>query len=122
MARAIRRVVTGHRPDGRSTVLADAPAPNVKQRAAGNASTLLWVTEECPAQLSGAAFPEALADRLRAVEDDPEKVREIGVEVATALCEEVMAGGAPGLHFYTLNRSTATREIYARLGLSALTR
>jgi mannose-6-phosphate isomerase-like protein (cupin superfamily) len=55
MARSIRRVVTGHRPDGRSTVLADGPAPNVKERAAGNASTLLWVTDECPAEVSGAA-------------------------------------------------------------------
>jgi mannose-6-phosphate isomerase-like protein (cupin superfamily) len=55
MARPIRRVVTGHRPDGRSTVLADGPAPNVKERAAGNASTLLWVTDECPADVSGAA-------------------------------------------------------------------
>jgi mannose-6-phosphate isomerase-like protein (cupin superfamily) len=49
----VRRVVTGHRPDGRSTVLVDGPAPNVKQRAAGNASTLLWITEECPAEISG---------------------------------------------------------------------
>ena len=42
--KAVRRVVTGHRADGRSTVLIDAPAPNVKHRQAGNASTLLWVT------------------------------------------------------------------------------
>ena len=53
MARAVRRIVTGHRPDGRSTVVADAPAPNVKQRNAGNASTLLWVSETSPANLSG---------------------------------------------------------------------
>jgi mannose-6-phosphate isomerase-like protein (cupin superfamily) len=51
----IRRVITGHRPDGRSAVLADGPAPNVKQRKAGNASTLLWVTEECPAEVSGSS-------------------------------------------------------------------
>jgi mannose-6-phosphate isomerase-like protein (cupin superfamily) len=55
MARSIRRVVTGHRPDGRSTVLSDSLARNVKQREAGNASTLLWVTEECPAGLAGSA-------------------------------------------------------------------
>ena len=61
MARPIRRVVTGHRPDGRSTVLADGPAPNVKERAAGNASTLLWVTDECPADVSGAADRAARA-------------------------------------------------------------
>lgn len=55
MARSVRRVVTGHHPDGRSTVLYDGPAPNLKQRAAGNASTLLWVTEESPARVSGDA-------------------------------------------------------------------
>jgi mannose-6-phosphate isomerase-like protein (cupin superfamily) len=50
----VRRIVTGHRADGRSAVLMDGPAPNVKQRQAGNASTLLWLTEESPADLSGA--------------------------------------------------------------------
>lgn len=69
------------------------------------------------AELSGAEFPQDLADRLRAVEDDPAAVRAIGVEYASALCERVLEGGAPGLHFYTLNRSTATREIYQQLGL-----
>ena len=73
------------------------------------------------AALSGADFPTDLADRLHAVEDDPAAVRAIGVEVASALGEELLAGGAPGLHFYTLNRSTATREVYANLGLAART-
>ena len=52
MARPVRRIVTGHRPDGRSAVLFDGPAPNVRQREAGNASTLLWVTDEGPADVS----------------------------------------------------------------------
>jgi methylenetetrahydrofolate reductase (NADPH) len=70
------------------------------------------------AELQGSAFPEWLAQKLHAVGDDPEAVRAVGVEEATKLCRALLEGGAPGLHFYTLNRSTATREIYANLGLT----
>jgi methylenetetrahydrofolate reductase (NADPH) len=69
------------------------------------------------AQLTGAALPAWLTERLERVED-PADVRRIGVDVATQLCAELLEAGAPGLHFYTLNRSTATREIYAKLGLA----
>ena len=68
------------------------------------------------AQLSGAALPRWLTDRLEGI-DDPAEVRRIGVDVATALCAELLDAGAPGLHLYTLNRSTASREICANLGL-----
>ncbi len=71
------------------------------------------------AQLAGAPVPAAVADRLHAVQDDPVAVRRVGVDIATELCERLLAGGVPGLHFYTLNRSTATREIYTRLDLAA---
>ena len=67
------------------------------------------------AVLSGAAFPPELAARFHAVGQDQAAVVELGIEVATELCEKLLAGGAPGLHFYTLNRSTATREVFARL-------
>ena len=68
------------------------------------------------AKMSGARFPSWLADRLEGVSDSDE-VRKVGVEAATELSRQLLDAGAPGLHFYTLNRSTATREIYAHLGL-----
>lgn len=69
------------------------------------------------AHLSGADFPEPLARRFHQVAHDPHAVGELGVAVATQMCQQLLAGEAPGLHFYTLNRSTATREVYSALGL-----
>ncbi|MHB1487763.1 MAG: methylenetetrahydrofolate reductase [Acidimicrobiales bacterium] len=64
----------------------------------------------------GAAVPPDMLDRLRDA-GSPEAVRAAGIDMATELCRDLLAEGAPGLHFYTLNRSTATREIYTNLGL-----
>jgi methylenetetrahydrofolate reductase (NADPH) len=72
------------------------------------------------AALSGAAFPPELAERFTYVKDDDEAVRDLGVEVAIDLCQELLDVGAPGLHFYTLNRSTSTRRVYEALDLASL--
>ncbi|WP_030265789.1 methylenetetrahydrofolate reductase [NAD(P)H] [Streptomyces violens] len=64
------------------------------------------------AELSGAAFPEELAHRLEAARDNPADGHRIGVEYATAMAERLLAEGAPGLHYITLNRSTAALDIH----------
>jgi methylenetetrahydrofolate reductase (NADPH) len=71
------------------------------------------------AELQGSEVPAWFTQKLHAVEDDPDAVRRVGIEEATTLCRDLLSGGAPGLHFYTLNRSTATREIYSNLELDA---
>jgi methylenetetrahydrofolate reductase (NADPH) len=70
------------------------------------------------AELSGCTIPAALRDRLAAVGDDPGAVRQVGVDVASELCERLLAEGVPGLHFYTLNRSGSTQAVLARLGMA----
>lgn len=69
------------------------------------------------AELSGAAIPREIRERVDRVADDPAAVREIGVDVAADLAERLLAEGAPGLHFYTLNRSGSTTQVLDRLGL-----
>ena len=67
------------------------------------------------AELGGTPIPSHIADAFAKVENDPHAVRSLGVEIATSLCKELLAAGAPGLHFYTMNSSTATQEIYRKL-------
>lgn len=74
------------------------------------------------AGLSGAALPERVVARLHAVADDPAAVRRVGVDIATELSAEVLRGGAPGLQFFTLNRSRATSAILAKLRQQGLDR
>jgi methylenetetrahydrofolate reductase (NADPH) len=74
---------------------------------------------ERAALLSGARFPPDLAARLHEHADDKSAVRQIGVEYAARMCQRLLAEDVPGLHFYTLNGSRATREIYQLLGLGA---
>jgi methylenetetrahydrofolate reductase (NADPH) len=69
--------------------------------------------------LSGEVFPPDLAEKIMAVKDDAAAVRQVGIEAAAKLCDGLLTAGAPGLHFITLNRSTATRDVWANLNLGA---
>jgi methylenetetrahydrofolate reductase (NADPH) len=66
-------------------------------------------------ELSGREIPPEVVARVSRYDGDAAAVRAEGIAIATELCDDLLAGGAPGLHFYTLNRSRATREIYSRL-------
>ncbi|RMG29176.1 MAG: methylenetetrahydrofolate reductase [NAD(P)H] [Gammaproteobacteria bacterium] len=68
----------------------------------------------------GAEIPRWLRKRLEAFGDDEASLRAFGVDVVTALCERLLAEGAPGLHFYTMNRTEPTRTLWRNLGLEGL--
>jgi len=68
--------------------------------------------------MCGAEIPRWIRLKLAAYGDDTDSIRAFGLDVVTDLCERLLAGGAPGLHFYTLNQAVATHAIWSRLNLS----
>ena len=69
-------------------------------------------------EFSRRQLPQEVRDRLTPYAEDPQALRSEGIAIATELCEALLDAGAPGLHFYTLNRSKATREIFANLRIT----
>jgi len=76
----------------------------------GNFSQLARFSDAC-----GADIPRWIRKRMEAYGDDSASIRAFGLDVVTAMCERLLAGGAPGLHFYTLNQAGLTLEIWKRL-------
>lgn len=78
----------------------------------GNFSQLARFSDAC-----GAEIPRWMRKKLEGYNDDIDSIRAFGLDVVTDLCERLLANDAPGLHFYTMNQSAATMEIWRRLGL-----
>ncbi|NPC58650.1 methylenetetrahydrofolate reductase [NAD(P)H] [Caenimonas soli] len=76
-----------------------------------NSSQLMRFSDAC-----GAEIPRWIRLRLQGFGDDSASIKSFGLDVVTALCEQLQAGGAPGIHFYTMNQAAATVEICKRLG------
>jgi methylenetetrahydrofolate reductase (NADPH) len=79
-----------------------------------NYSQLMRFSDMC-----GAEIPRWIRLKLASFGDDSESIRAFGLDVVTGLCERLLAGGAPGLHFYSLNQAAATTALWKRLNLSA---
>lgn len=79
-----------------------------------SSSQLMRFSDAC-----GAEIPRWIRLRLQGFGDDTASIKAFGLDVVTDLCEQLRAGGAPGLHFYSMNQSAATLEICQRLGLAA---
>lgn len=67
----------------------------------------------------GAEIPRWIRQRLQTYGDDSSSIRDFGIDVVQTLCEDLLAGGAPGLHFYTMNQTEPVRQIWQQLGLRA---
>ena len=78
-----------------------------------NTGQLLRFSQAC-----GAEIPRWIRQRLDSFGQDMASVQAFGLEVVTRLCERLLAGGAPGLHFYTLNQSAPTLAICNALGIA----
>ena len=76
-----------------------------------NSSQLMRFSDAC-----GAEIPRWVRTRLQSFGDDSKSIKAFGLDVVSALCEKLIAGGAPCFHFYTMNQSAATLEICKRLG------
>ena len=81
----------------------------------GNSSGLIRFADAC-----GAEIPRWMRLRLQGYGDDVESIKAFGLDVITALCARLLAGGAPGLHIYTMNQAAAPFEIARRLGLTTV--
>ena len=78
-----------------------------------SSTQLLRFSDAC-----GAEIPRWIRLRLQSFGDDSASIRAFGLDVVAALCERLIAGGAPGIHFYTMNQSALTLELCRRLGLA----
>jgi methylenetetrahydrofolate reductase (NADPH) len=86
---------------------------------AGVMPVLRMATIARSAQLSGAPFPPALLKRFEAIADDEAGVRALGIDLCSEMCRRLLDEGVPGIHFITMNRSTATREVWQQLAPAA---
>ncbi len=77
-----------------------------------NCTQLLRFSEAC-----GAEIPRWILKRLQEFGDDRASIREFGIDVTTELCQQLLANGAPGLHFYTMNQAEASAAIWKNLGI-----
>jgi methylenetetrahydrofolate reductase (NADPH) len=107
-----------YNPDAYFRFLDDARAEAIKVSIVpgimpiGNFAQLSRFSEAC-----GAEIPRWMRWKLESFRDDAKSIRAYGLDIVTSLCQRLLAGGAPGLHFYTLNQASLSAEIWKRLGL-----